>query len=166
MGFLNIFKKTVDSSPYEENYLYQPVSGTIISQEEIPDETFSSRMLGKGCGIIPDDGEIYSPVSGKVIFIAETKHAIGLKTINGTEILIHVGIDTIEMNGKGFKVLVKEGYTVQMGEHILTFDKQKIINSGYNNTVILLVTNPDAFKHIELLKSGNASVKEKIIKIE
>lgn len=163
MGIIEIFKKKSNKIPEEENVLYQPVNGTVIPQENIPDKTFSSGTLGKGCGIQPDDGTVYSPVYGKVIFVADTKHAIGIKCNNGLELLIHVGIGTVEMGGNGFELFVKEGDNVQTGKHILTFNPEKIRKAGYNDTVVMLITNTEELKTIEFIQ-GTGLAKEKIMK--
>lgn len=166
MGIKDLFKKKTVKFPEDENTLYQPVAGTVIPQRSIADETFSSGMMGIGCGIEPDSGEVYSPVNGSVVFAAETKHAIGIKCENGIEILIHVGIDTVEMEGNGFEIFVKEGDKVQTGQHILTFNREAVLNAGYKDTVILLITTSDELKRIEVLRQGKGNAKEKLIKVE
>ena len=122
----------------------QPVKGRIIFREEIADETFASGVLGDGVGIEPDDGVVYAPFSGTVTTVAESHHAIGLE-MNGMELLIHVGIDTVKMQGEGFEVFVAEDDHVEAGQKLMTFDRQKIQKAGYKDTVVVLLTNSDDF---------------------
>ncbi len=118
----------------------QTTPGKVIPHTEIPDETFATGVLGDGVGIQPAEGVVVAPFDGVVTNVAETKHAVGLEC-NGMELLIHVGVDTVNMKGDGFEVFVKEGDTITAGQKLITFDIDKIKVAGYSDTVCVLVTN-------------------------
>ena len=120
----------------------QPTKGKVIAREQIPDETFAAGVLGDGVGIEPEEGVVVAPFDGEITSVAESKHAIGIES-NGMEVLIHVGVDTVSMNGDGFVPAVKEGDTVKAGQKILTFDRKKIKAAGHPDTVVVLLTNSD-----------------------
>ena len=120
----------------------QPVKGTVIARESIPDDTFASGVLGDGVGIIPEDDLVVSPFDGTISSVAESQHAVGIEC-NGMEMLIHVGVDTVNMQGDGFTCLVKEGDAVKAGQPLIRFDREKIKAAGYSDTVAVLLTNSD-----------------------
>ena len=137
-----------------------PVSGTIISQEQIPDETFAAGILGSGIGIMADSEVITAPFNGVVETVAETGHALGLTADNGMEMLIHIGVDTVKMNGEGFEPLVKEGDRITKGQDLLKFSKAKIKAAGYNDTVVVLITNSDDLENLQIVKTGKVDAGE------
>ncbi|MFC7441278.1 PTS sugar transporter subunit IIA [Laceyella putida] len=110
--------------------ILSPLSGKKISLEQVPDQVFSQKMMGDGFAIEPEDGFVCAPVDGEVINLFPTKHAIGLKTTDGVEILIHVGIDTVELNGEGFVTHVAEGEKIKAGQKLLEFDMDFIKEKG------------------------------------
>lgn len=134
--------------------VYAPVSGKLISLKEVNDGVFSEEVLGKGCAVVPDGNVIEAPFNGTVVSIADTCHAIGLASEDGTEILIHVGLETVEMQGKGFQLLVKEGEQVKCGQKLLYFDRDAIKRAGALDTVILVVTNTDDYEEISTAATG------------
>ena len=136
-----------------KNMLYAPVSGKYITLKEINDGVFSEGMLGQGCGIIPESTTICSPVNGEVVSIADSLHAIGINSDDGAEILIHVGLDTVGMKGKGFKPLVKVGDKVKAGQKVLTFDLREIAAAGHPATTAFIITNTDECKILDF-KTG------------
>ncbi len=144
--------RTIDAA---KNMLYAPVAGKYIPLKEINDGVFSEGMLGQGCGIIPEGTMIISPVNGEVISVAESLHAVGIKSDDGAEILIHIGLDTVAMKGKGFKPLVKEGDSVKAGQKVLSFDIGAIISAGHPTTSALIITNTDDCKLIDLKTGQN-----------
>ena len=120
----------------------QPVEGKVISREEIPDDTFASGVLGDGVGIQPSAELVVAPFDGTISSVAESHHAVGVEG-NGMELLIHVGVDTVQMNGDGFTCLVKEGDAVKAGQPLIRFSREKIKAAGYSDTVAVLMTNSD-----------------------
>ena len=126
----------------------QPVKGTVIPRDQIPDETFASGVLGDGVGIQPDDDKVVAPFDGTISSVADSQHAIGIEA-NGMEMLIHVGVDTVNMQGDGFTCLVKEGDEVKTGQTLITFDRAKIKAAGYSDTVAVLLTNSDDLEGVE-----------------
>lgn len=120
--------------------VYQPVEGKVIPREEIPDQTFAEGILGDGVGIEPTRGVVVAPFDCVVSQAPDTRHALGLEA-NGMELLIHVGVNTVEMNGDGFKLFVSEGDEVKLGQKLMEFDMDKIKAAGYSDTVAVLLTN-------------------------
>lgn len=137
--------------------LAAPVSGQLIKQADIADQTFASGVLGAGCAIDPSEGRIVAPCDGEIGTVADSKHAIGLIGPRDSELLIHVGIDTVAMNGDGFDVKVAVGDMVKKGDLLMTFDIEKIRAAGYSPAVVFLVTNSDDFTAVELA-DGKANV--------
>lgn len=150
----------------EKNVLYLPIEGEVIPLEEINDGVFSNAILGQGCGIKPKDEKVYSPVNGIVTTIADTKHAIGIMSDDGIETLIHVGMDTVEMNGTGFEVLVKLGQKVLCGQVLLTFSIDKIKAAGHPTTTAFIVTNSDDYPNLKILQTGDMSKLTAVMKVE
>ena len=128
--------------------VYAPITGKYIPLEEIPDQVFSQGFLGQGCGVEPDDNTVYSPVDGEIVQVAETKHAVGIETPEGAEILIHVGMDTVDMKGEGFTPKVKLGDKVKTGDALLVFDPEKIKAAGHPLTTAIVITNSDEYTEI------------------
>lgn len=172
MGLFDLFKKKDKSVVGTENIqeergiLLQPTDGEIISLQEIGDGIFSEGILGKGCGLKPSGEEVYAPIRGRISTVADTKHAVGITGDDGLELLIHVGIDTVDMNGNGFFVSVKEGDQVKRGQKLLEFSRKAIADAGHSDTIAILVTNSDEYKEINLIHTGNGKVGEPIIKIK
>ncbi len=127
--------------------------GTFVPMEEIPDPTFSQGVLGACCGIDPETGKVYSPMDGTVSQLADTLHAVGIEA-GGVELLLHVGIDTVEMKGDGFKSHIKEGQNVKKGDLLLTMDLEKIKAAGHPATIMVIVTNSDDLASVETSASG------------
>ena len=127
----------------------QCTEGKIIPYTEIPDPTFAAGTLGQGVGIQPEDEYVYAPIDGEISSVAESKHAIGISGENDMEVLIHVGVDTVEMKGDGFEDFVKEGDKVKKGQRIMKFDREKIKAAGHPDTVVLLLTNSDDYQDVK-----------------
>ncbi len=153
-------------SKEKEIIISSPVKGKVVPLSEVPDETFSQEMLGKGVAIIPEENHFYAPVSGEVSVVFPTGHAIGLTSEDGTELLIHIGLDTVQLNGEGFHVKVKQGQKVKQGDLIVEVDIDAIKEKGYSLITPVLVTNPDQYEMIETLKNDDCSAKEKLIKLK
>lgn len=147
MGFFDRFKANkVETEP---GVVYAPMSGKVIPMEEIPDPVFSQGVVGLGCGLEPEDGEVAAPFNGKVVSVTDTKHAIGIQSDDGIEILIHVGMDTVQMNGDGFVLKVKEGDRVSCGQILIKCDLGKIKKAGYPTTTAVIVTNAMDYENVE-----------------
>lgn len=124
-------------------------TGLFVPIEEVPDDVFAERMLGDGFAIDSVDGKVFSPIEGEIVMIQENKHAIGIKGKEGIELLIHIGIDTLELEGEGFDVKVEVGQQVQPEDLLVDFDKDFVISKGYNPFVIIVVTNQKPLKFLE-----------------
>lgn len=140
-----------------------PLSGILIPLEKIPDATFAEGILGPGCGIEPSGETVYAPFDGEVSQIAATCHAVGLTSSDGIELLIHVGLDTVKMNGRGFTMKVKEGQKVKAGQPLLAFDRAEIKKEGYPVTTAVIVTNGDEYSSVKILAEGEVSVGKPIL---
>lgn len=147
----------------EAGCVYAPVEGTVIPYNEIPDATFASGALGKGVGIVPVKGEVVAPFDGEISMFFDTRHAIGLVSQDGIEILIHVGINTVELNGEHFKALKESGDKVRAGEKLLEFDMAAIRAAGYDLTTAVLVSEPE---QVEIVKTGEAKALDKILTVQ
>lgn len=136
--------KTTVADPKAE-VLSKPVDGQVVALSEVNDEVFSSGMIGEGFGIIPTSGELIAPEDGEITMLFETNHAIGLKTRNGAELLFHIGLDTVQLEGKHFTPYVKAGDQVKQGQPLIQFDLDAIKAAGFDPIVICVVTNQENF---------------------
>ena len=125
-----------------------PVPGKVIAYTDIPDPTFAAGVLGTGVGIWPDDGVVRAPYDGEISSVAETQHAVGISGPGDMEVLIHVGVDTVAMNGDGFTALVKEGDKVKAGQPLISFNRDKIKAANHPDVVVVLLTNSDDYDSV------------------
>lgn len=130
--------------------VYAPADGRLIPLGEFPDHVFSQEVLGPGCGILPSGKTVAAPFDGTVTQTVDTLHAVGLTSADGLEVLIHVGVDTVEMAGKGFRYFVKEGQKVRRGDPLIEFDRSVIQAAGHSDAIAVVVTNSDDFSGIEV----------------
>ncbi|HFI0639297.1 TPA: sucrose-specific PTS transporter subunit IIBC [Streptococcus suis] len=137
-----------------EETLVSPLSGDVVALENVNDPVFSSGAMGKGLAVKPTEGVVYAPADAEVTIAFETGHAYGLKTASGAEILIHIGIDTVSMNGNGFEKLVAAGDKVKAGDAIAKFDAAKIAEAGLDDTTMIIVTNTADFTEVSSLAEG------------
>ena len=144
--------KTEATTVKEKQRIQAPVQGQLVSLDQINDEVFASQQMGKTLAIYPTEEQIVSPGNGQVTALYPTHHAIGLKLDNGAEILLHIGINTVELKGRGFETFVKVGERVRLGQKLLSFDKQIIQATGYDPTVLVIVTNTAEMAVIETTK--------------
>lgn len=144
--------------------LVAPVSGRVIPQSEIPDEVFASGMLGEGIGIIPSDGYFVSPVKGKVIDVTPTFHAYSLLSDDGAEILLHIGIDTVELKGKGFENLVKNGDKIDVGTPLAKVNLDLIKKAGYSDVTALIIINTDILSQVTAFEGECEASKTEVFK--
>ncbi len=167
MGFLDLFKKKepVVKAPEGSAFLSAAASGTVVPMAEIPDEAFASGVMGWCCGIDPDSGEITAPVSGTIMQVADSFHAFGIDGGNGVKVIIHVGIDTVAMQGNGFSCKIREGEKVTKGQTLLTVDLDKVYSAGYPAIVIMAVLNTDEFSSIELTANGQVKRDTEMVKL-
>jgi PTS system beta-glucosides-specific IIC component len=142
-----------------------PIQGKILPLSEITDEAFSSEAMGKGIAIEPSEGKVYAPADGEVTTFFPTGHAIGLTASNGAEILIHVGMDTVEMKGDGFTPKVNQGDMVKCGDLLLEFDIEKIKAAGHPTATPIVITNSDDFADVLPIGEGEAQVGDKLIQL-
>ena len=141
------------------------VDGELIPITEVKDDVFSTKMLGDGYAIKPTSGEIHSPVEGDISTLFPTKHAIGIKTKEGLEILVHLGIDTVELNGAPFEMKIQKGDHVIAGQLLGTMDLKQVTDSGRDDSVIVVYTNMDLIESITPVQKGSISSDEKVLTI-
>ncbi|MEB8398363.1 beta-glucoside-specific PTS transporter subunit IIABC [Enterococcus casseliflavus] len=155
-------KTTVADSKAE--VLSKPVDGQVVALSEVNDEVFSSGMIGEGFGIIPTSGELIAPEDGEITMLFETNHAIGLKTRNGAELLFHIGLDTVQLEGKHFTPYVKAGDQVKQGQPLIQFDLDAIKAAGFDPIVICVVTNQENFT-VKTIKSTDEQSDQGVLSI-
>ena len=143
-----------------------PLQGKVLAQADIPDETFAQGILGPGCGIEPTGKTVYAPFDGTVEQVASTLHAIGITSDDGIELLIHVGMDTVEMQGKGFTALVKEEQKVKAGTALLKVDLDAIRAANHPTTTAIIVTNGDDLPKLHIIADGIVSTGTPLFKFE
>jgi glucose-specific phosphotransferase system IIA component len=141
----------------------------MIPLSEVPDPIFAGKLVGGGVAFMPEKGELVSPVNGKVVHIYPSMHAIGIRTPEGLDVLLHIGIDTSQLQGKGFKAVVQEGDQVKRGQLLITFDMQFIRKSGRSLATPMVITNSDrvsswSFAPFKAVKRGQASVMSVVLK--
>ena len=132
---------------------------------EVKDDVFSTKMLGDGLAVKADNGEIFAPVAGEITTVFPTKHAIGITTEQGLEILIHLGLDTVELKGEPFETLIKVGDKVKAGDPIVKMDLAKIQAAGYDDTVIVVYTNMDLLESISEVQARTVNHSQKVQEI-
>ena len=142
-----------------------PVTGEIVDLVEVPDEVFAGKMVGDGVAIKPETGELFAPVNSEVVQVFPTKHAIGLRTKEGLEVLIHIGIDTVEMRGEGFKSFVQPNQRVKAGEKLMEFDLKLIAEKAKSTLIPLLITNMDAVKDLKFY-NGKVTPHNTVMKVK
>lgn len=125
--------------------LFAPVNGKIVALKDVPDKVFASEMMGKGVAFNLESGTIYAPCSGEITMMPNSMHAIGLKTRNQAEVLLHIGLDTVSLNGEGFNALVHVGDKVKLGDPLITVDCELISKLGYNLVTMMIVTNSNDY---------------------
>ena len=139
----------------EKMTVMSPIDGKVIPLDQLPDETFASAILGPGCGIEPTGDTVYAPFDGTVTQVPESLHAVGMMSDDGIELLIHVGMDTVEMKGKGFESLTKEGAKVKAGTPLLKVDLAAIRAANHPTATAIIVTNGDDLPEMTVAASGD-----------
>lgn len=165
MGLFDVFKKKSADAPEapaavtaEEaaDTLCAPVTGRVIKMTDVPDPVFSGEVLGRGCAVWPEEEMVYAPVSGTVT--VTMGHAVGIQGDDGVEVLVHVGVDTVNLQGKGFTGYVKQGDAVKAGQPIIKMDRAVIAEAGYADCVVLAVSNTAEFSSVELAVEPESTV--------
>lgn len=140
-----------------------PENGTIVSLSDVKDEVFSSGAMGKGVAIEPSEGMLYAPADGEVIMTFPTSHAIGMKTSDGAEVLMHIGMDTVNLQGKGFETLVEKGAKVKKGDQLIKFDIDAIKKAGYPVTTPVVITNSNDYDDVKVDANGEVKVGQELL---
>jgi sugar PTS system EIIA component len=156
-----LFSKKIETRVVE---IYSPLDGEAIPLEEVPDPVFAQKMMGDGLAIIPKNGKVVSPINGKVVQIFPTKHAVGLVSEEGLEILIHIGLETVELNGEGFEVEVNVGETVKVGDLLLNVDLDYLEQKHKEIVTPIVITNMfDKVGDLEYVEKNNAVTRGDVI---
>lgn len=150
-------------SKKKKHIIYSPVKGKAIPLGEVGDGVFSEKLVGDGIAVVPTDNRIVIPIDGTVSFIMETGHAFGIQIPDGPEVLVHIGIDTVNEKGQGFKVLIKEKQRVSVGMPAVITDKKELEKKGYNMSVIVLVPEAEKYGTLEQKASGMVNAAEQVI---
>lgn len=150
-------------SKQDDKAVYSPLEGKLIPMTEVPDETFASKALGDGVAVIPEKGCVYAPFDGEVEMVYDTGHAIGLVREDGMEVLIHVGINTVELGGKYYTAKVSNGQKIKKGDLLLEFDMDEIAKAGYSMVTPVIVTNSDEYEDLTFKEHGRVEPGDRII---
>lgn len=150
-------------TPVVDEQIAAPISGTVIPLAAVDDKVFSSGTVGQGFAIVPDEGRVYSPVDGHIASTFDSGHAIGISSTGGAEILIHVGINTVQLEGQYFQMQVKEGDVVQKGQLLLTFDLDEIKKAGYDTVTPVVVTNSESWRELHISDKPHARSGEPVM---
>ena len=146
--------------------IYSPVDGIAADLSTAPDEGFAGKMMGDGAVVTPTEGTVYAPADGEVEFIFDTKHAIGFQTDSGIPMLLHMGIDTVKLEGKGFEILVTEGQKVKKGDPMMKLDLEFLTANAPSITSPILDTEPEDNQRIRLLANGEIKAGEPLFAVE
>ncbi len=155
MGLLDRLRRAASSVPRgvdavaAPNRICSPASGRTAAMADVPDPVFARGLMGRGCAVWPEDDAVYAPTSGTVQTVMG--HALGLCSDEGIEVLVHIGVDTVEMQGDGFEVFVKPGDRVSAGQALVRMSREKIRRAGHPDCVIVVVTNSDDFESVEIV---------------
>ena len=158
-------KKEEEQAPSMRIEIASPVKGTEIPLSEVKDEVFSKNIVGKGAAVIPSEGKVYSPVDGTVASVFDTKHAIGLVSEEGVEVLIHVGLDTVELGGQNFTAHVAQDDKVTKGQLLLEFDMDAIKAAGYDIVTPVVISNTDSYLDVLAADAGEINAGDMLITI-
>lgn len=158
-------KKKQENEFVSEEVICSPIEGTVVSLKEVNDPTFAEGALGNGIAIIPSNGKVVSPVNGVISALFPSKHAIGITSKLGAEILIHVGLETVNLEGNHYTSHVKIGDNINVGDLLLTFEKDEIKKAGYDIITPVLITNSGDFKDITFLRNGLVKEKDNLVKV-
>lgn len=158
--------KIVDNKAVVKENLNSCADGIALPLSEVSDEVFASESIGKGIAVIPDNGVLYAPADGVVSAIFPTGHAVGITTEEGAEILLHIGINTVELNGKGFAIKVNAEQKIKSGEPLVLFNINEIKQAGYDTTIMMIVTNTESYDRVEAITSGKITYHQRLLELE
>lgn len=156
----------VSEKEYNDDIVYAPLEGKVVALTDVPDATFAEGVLGLGAAIEPAVGEVIAPADGEVSSIFDTHHAVGLTLDNGMELLIHVGINTVALNGEGFTAHVSEGDRVKRGQPLISFEKDFITSKGYPIITPVIISNADDYKEIRITDSAKVKRLDELLTVE
>lgn len=159
MGFFDKFTK-------KEIKILSPFKGTVVSLEDVPDETFAGKVMGDGVAVLPMDSVVRAPEDGTISFVAETKHAFGLSTKSGLELLVHVGIDTVKLDGKGFELLVEEEQEVKAGDPVIKMDLEYLQSNAPSMASPVICTELEENDKVKVVASGSVDYKDVLFVVE
>ena len=157
--------KSLFSGP-SELAVTAPVSGTVVPLDQVHDPTFAQGILGKGAAIEPAEGRVIAPADGTVDVMFETGHAVSMTTADGIEVLIHVGIDTVSLNGQHYKACCKAGDRVKKGDVLIEFDPEAIRAAGYETVTPVIICNTDRFSAVHAAQSGEVAAGETLLTLQ
>lgn len=158
-------QEAAPSSAGEKHTLCSPVTGTVHPITEAPDDAFASKMMGDGFFVYPTVGEVLAPADGEVVFVFDTKHAIGMKSADGTEYLLHIGVDTVALGGKGFEVFVEAGQQVKKGDRLMTFDIDYIRANATSDACLVIFTGLPEGTSVEMTATGEVKALAPVAKL-
>lgn len=161
-----VIEKVIEEKVINTIILNSPLTGIAKDLSEAPDEAFANKMMGDGVVVIPTDGNVVAPADGEIIFVFPSKHAVGFKTTDGLELLIHIGIDTVKLDGKGFETFVKDGDKLKKGDKILSFDLEFIKDNAPSIASPIICTALSSKQKVRLLKTGEIKAGEAMIAID
>lgn len=155
----------VPETKAETGVVYSPLKGKVVPIEEVPDDTFAAKILGDGMAVIPTEGKVYAPFDGTVEMVYDTGHAISMRSADGIELLIHIGINTVELDEKFYHIHVSDGDRIKKGDLLLVFDRKGIKEAGYSLATPVILTNSDDFDTIQLVGCGAVDNQNILMKI-
>ena len=162
MGFFDRFKSKTNENA---DLIYAPMTGEVKNISECEDPVFAGELVGKGTMIIPSEGKLYAPADGNISMLADTGHAVGITCANGIDLLIHIGLDTVELEGRPFDIKVNQGDNVKKGDLLLEFDIDQIKANEKSTQSPVIITNPDDYE-INILKTGLIKQADELIEIK
>lgn len=154
-----------DNNIVKKIKIASPLKGKVIKLADMKDEAFASGVLGKGAAIVPEEGKVYAPADGEITALFPTLHAMGIKTDEGAELLIHIGLDTVQLNGEGFEAHIKDGDRIQKGQLLISFDKVLLESKGYCLETPMLVTNSEEYLEVAEMAEGNIMPGDDLLKV-
>ena len=151
------------SESQKEITLYSHLNGTVVPIENVEDDVFSQKILGEGIAVEPSEGRLYAPCNGTVDGVFDTKHAVNLVSEDGAEILLHIGIDTVKLDGRYFEAHVEDGQKIKKGDLLISFDMDKIKKAGFKLTTPLIICNTDDYSSFKPLAEGKINSGDKLL---